>query len=169
MENNFIELSVEQLNENVFSLMNKDWMLITAKKPNGQINTMTAAWGCYGILWRRPVAICYIRPQRYTLEFVNSTDTFTLNFLEDGHRKDLNYCGVASGRDEDKITKCGFTLLGDPPYFGESKIVLSVKKLYCQQLGEEYFIDKSIIPELYPEADFHYMFVCKIEKVYIKK
>jgi len=89
MENNFVEIPPNELTDNVFSLMDKDWMLITAKKPDGKINTMTAAWGCYGILWRRPVAVCYIRPQRYTLEFVNSTDRFTLNFLEDGHRKDM--------------------------------------------------------------------------------
>ena len=40
----FACVSPQSLNDNVFSLIGKDWMLITAGTPQ-QCNTMTASWG----------------------------------------------------------------------------------------------------------------------------
>ena len=65
----FREISVEQLKDNPFTLINKDWMLITAGDGEKH-NTMTASWGGVGELWGKYVSTIYIRPQRYTLEFV---------------------------------------------------------------------------------------------------
>ena len=46
----FREISVEQLKDNPFTLINKDWMLITAGDGEKH-NTMTASWGGVGELW----------------------------------------------------------------------------------------------------------------------
>ena len=82
-------------------------MLITAGDRNGS-NTMTASWGGVGIMWGKPVATAYIRPQRYTKEFVDDNEYFTLSFLPEEQRKALNICGSVSGRDvEDKWKKPG--------------------------------------------------------------
>ena len=43
-------ISPYELTDNPFRLIAKEWMLITAKKPDdGTINTMTASWGGCGI------------------------------------------------------------------------------------------------------------------------
>ncbi len=82
--------------ENSFKLIGRDWALITGK--NGKrINTMTASWGGFGHLWNKDVVYIFIRPQRYTYEFVESSDYFTLSFYEDKYKKDLEYLGKASG------------------------------------------------------------------------
>lgn len=162
------ELVPSQLNENAFQLIGHDWLLITAEK-DGKVNTMTASWGGIGVLWNMNVAYIFIRPQRYTKEFVDSADTFSLTVFNDSLRKQLNYLGKVSGRDEDKISKAGLTLTkhGKTPYFEEAEIVLLCRKLYAQPLTEDSFIDKSIINKMYPEADFHTMYVAEITKVLV--
>jgi flavin reductase (DIM6/NTAB) family NADH-FMN oxidoreductase RutF len=82
----FKEIKPELLTDNPFKLINKDWMLITAGTPD-KFNTMTASWGGLGVLWERKVAICFIRPNRYTYEFVERSENFTLSFFEEQHRK----------------------------------------------------------------------------------
>ena len=77
--NIFKEIKPEELDKSPFQLIGKDWMLITAEKDN-KINTMTASWGGFGVLWGKNVAFYFIRPQRYTKEFVDNSDTF-LNIL----------------------------------------------------------------------------------------
>ena len=67
---------------NPFVAIGKEWMLITAGDEN-QVNTMTASWGGMGVLWNKDVVTAYIRPQRYTKEFVDSQDCFSLSFLMD--------------------------------------------------------------------------------------
>ena len=116
------------------------------------------------------VAFIFIRPQRYTREFVEANDYFSLSFLGENYKKQLGYLGTVSGRDEDKITNSGLTLNKEEnaPYFNEANKVIICKKLYAQDLKEEAFIDKSIINKSYPDKDFHTVYVGKIEKILIK-
>lgn len=104
------ELKPEEWNESVFRKVGKQWMLVTAEK-EGKVNTMTASWGGLGILWGKPVAFVFIRPQRYTKEFVDQADRMSLSFLGEEYRKELSYLGTVSGRDEDKIAKAGLTVV----------------------------------------------------------
>ena len=67
---------VKSLDQNVFSLIGEQWMLITAGTAE-RCNTMTASWGGLGVLWGEPVATVYIRPQRYTREFVENGGDFS--------------------------------------------------------------------------------------------
>ena len=85
----FREISPKDSNaENVFNKIGKQWMLITAK--NGEeVNTMTASWGTLGILWGKPVAICYIRPQRHTFHIVEESNRLSLSFLSENYREAL--------------------------------------------------------------------------------
>ena len=94
----FHEVPIESLEFNPFKKISKQWMLITAGDEK-KSNTMTASWGGLGIMWGKNVATAYIRPNRYTKEFVDQTDHFTLSFLPEEERKALNYCGTVSGRD----------------------------------------------------------------------
>jgi len=164
--NQFKEILPEQLEENPFQLIGKEWMLITAGDSN-KINTMTAAWGGLGIMWGKNVASVVIRPQRYTKEFVDREETFSLSFFNTNYKKQLNYLGSVSGRDEDKITKAGLTVLAPDgtPYFEEARLVLICKKLFAQPFDPACFLDEKQKKVWYPLEDYHTIYFAEITKV----
>ena len=167
--NKFKEIKPQELTNNPFKMIGHDWMLISAKKDD-KVNTMTASWGGVGIMWNKNVATIYIRPQRYTKEFVDNSDSFSITVLEDGFKKELSYLGTVSGRDEDKIAKSGLTVAEEDgvPYFDEGKVVLICKKLYAQEMNADSFVEKDLIDKNYPASDFHIMYIGEITKVLIK-
>lgn len=153
---------------NVFQRINRQWMLITAGDP-ASFNTMTASWGGMGILWNKAVAFCFIRPQRYTYEFIEKQQHFTLSFLGNEYRDALNLCGSRSGRDIDKVKAAGLTPVfnENSVYFTQAELVLICKKLYYQDINPNQFIDPSI-EQNYPQKDYHRMYVGEIETVLYK-
>lgn len=159
-------LKPEELQKNPFSLIGKEWMLVTAQK-GGKVNTMTAAWGGLGVMWGKNVAFVVIRPGRYTREFVDSADSFSLSFFGGDYKKELGYLGSVSGRDEDKIAKAGLTVVyeQDTPYFGEAGLVLVCRKLYRQTMTPDCFIDKASDEKWYPNKDYHILYIAEIEQV----
>lgn len=168
----FEEISPYDINDlNPFKKIGKDWMLITSKEKGGKVNAMTASWGTLGELWNRPVAICYVRPQRYTFGLTESSETFSLCFLGEEYRDALVVCGRESGRDTDKLAKTGFraALVGDAPVIVQSGLILVCRKLYHDYLKYENFVDKSVAEKNYPNKDFHRTYICEIVKAYIKK
>lgn len=167
----FKEISVNELNGNVFNMIGQKWMLVTAAKSKQEVNTMTASWGGLGIMWGKPVAFIFIRPQRYTKEFIEASDTLSLTFFDETYRKTLSYLGSVSGRDEDKIktAKLNVAFDDETPYFEDAEVALIAKKLYAQDMGEEFLIEKDIQNKWYPAEDWHTMYVCEIEKVLVRK
>ena len=164
------EISVSELQLNPYWKIAKDWMLITAGTEGDGYNTMTASWGHLGSLWNKPTAICYVRPQRYTKEFIDWEDYYTLCFFPEEFHKALGYLGTKSGRDEDKVAAVGLTpAFGDGfTYFAEAELVLVCRTLYQAPLKEEFFRDKSVMDANYPGKDFHDLYIGGIEKVLIK-
>ncbi len=162
------EIRPELLTDNPFKLIGTDWMLITAGAA-GSFNTMTANWGGLGILWERKVCFCFIRPTRYTYEFIERSENFTLSFFEERYRKALTYCGSHSGRDTDKIKEAGLTPVteGGFVHFVEARLVLACRKLYSQDLSPDRFLD-STIEDMYPKKDYHRMYVGEIKKCLVK-
>ncbi len=165
----FNKASFKDLEFNAFDTIGKKWMLITAQKGD-KVNTMTASWGGVGVLWNKPVAYIFIRPQRYTKEFVDSSDSLSLCVLPEEYRKELTYFGTVSGRDEDKIEKAKLSIehVDGTPYFNESELVLICKKLYAQEMLPDCFINEDSKEKWYPEKDYHTMYVVEIEKFYKK-
>lgn len=161
----FTEMKAKDLNMNPFTSFNNQWALLTAEK-DGKVNTMTVSWGGTGILRNKEVATVYIRPQRYTKEFVDNSDTFSLSFFSEEYKDKLTYCGRTSGRDEDKIAKTGLTVSHSDgiPFFEEAESVLLVKKLFVTEMKEENFIDKSLVPANYANNDFHSIYIGEIVK-----
>ena len=160
----FIPVDPESLNENFFKLINKDWMLITAGV-TGNFNTMTASWGTTGILWNKPIAICFIRPHRYTFQFAEQHEFFTLSFFPHQYRKILNFCGANSGRDTDKIANTGLNPVetkNGSITFEQASLVLECRKLYADFLKQDNFIVSGIIEKNYPTRDFHRFFIGEI-------
>ncbi len=156
-----------ELNENLFSLLDRAWMLITARDPEtGKINTMTASWGGFGILWNKPVAFVFIRPQRYTYEFTEKAEGLTLSFFSEEYRDALKLCGRVSGRDCDKIAEAGLTPMpiGERAAFAEARMVMSCRKLYADDLKEGAFIDPALLSN-YRAGDYHTMYIVEIEGI----
>ena len=167
----FKEINPSEINDNVIKLIGSDWMLITAGDHVRQ-NCMTASWGGVGVMWNYPVAVAVIRPQRYTFEFTEREELMTLSFLGEEHRKALTYCGTHSGRDEDKIHNAGLSIAftdEDVPAIAQAHLVLECKKLYCDMLKTECFLDNSIIEKWYAAQDFHKAYILEITHAYIKE
>jgi flavin reductase (DIM6/NTAB) family NADH-FMN oxidoreductase RutF len=167
----FKKISPYDLDENVFKLLDKEWMLVTAGK-GSDVNTMTASWGHLGIMWNLPVAICYIRPQRHTFGFANRYDEYTLSFFGAKHRDILKFCGSKSGRDHDKIAETGLvtqeTEAGNV-YFEQARLVLECKKIYQDDMRPENFVRPEIAEKNYPNNDFHRFYFGEIIQVLVKQ
>lgn len=166
---NLREVSPEELDESAFRLIGQDWMLITAGGLESY-NTMTASWGGLGVIWNRNVCYCVIRPQRYTYQFMEKNDCFTLSFFEEKHRKALEFCGTKSGRDVDKAKETGLTPIAaanGAVYFEEARIVLECRKIYIQDIDPAGFLDPSIA-ENYPARDYHRMYIGEITKCMVR-
>lgn len=163
-----IEIAVKDLKENFIKDISDEWMLISAGDEKNY-NMMTASWGFAGEMWGQDAVAVVIRPQRYTYEFVEKFDTFSLSFYGD-NKAIHKLCGHSSGRDTDKMKLSGLTpeFIGGAPCFKEARLNIVCKKLYCDNIKPEKFLDKSIDEKWYPNKDYHIMFIAKIEKAFIK-
>jgi flavin reductase (DIM6/NTAB) family NADH-FMN oxidoreductase RutF len=161
-------VSPYELRDNFFDAVDNGWMLITAGDEQN-FNTMTASWGSFGILWNMPIAQIFIRPQRYTYQFVEQSSYYTLCFFDEKWRKALNFCGAKSGRKYDKPKETGLipAATGHGIAFQQARMVLECRKLYADNLKPEQFIDKGIIRKNYPKSDFHRFFIGEIVNVYL--
>ncbi len=154
---------------NPFSEIGQDWMLISAGNED-KFNTMTASWGGMGILWNKNVSFAFVRPQRYTFEFLEKCDYYSLSFFDSSFKPVLKFCGEVSGRNIDKIKESHLTPVHDSeaPYFKEAKKVLICKKLYSQFIAPECFIDKSL-QNNYENKDYHKAYIGEIISYKVKK
>ena len=167
----FHEISPKDLTENTFRMIGDDWMLITAMNPEtGNFNTMTASWGGFGILFHKPVAYIFIRPQRHTKQFVDGADRLTLSFFGGNHRQALRLLGTKSGKDGDKIAQSGLTpfIDGKTVGFKEADKIFVCRKLYAAPMAKEHFIDQKIPPSVYAENDYHTLYIVEIERILAK-
>ena len=170
------EIDIKELKLNPMTMIGDEWWLITAGNKARGFNTMTAAWGQLGALWDRPdgkphdiipAATVFVRPSRYTKEFLDREELFTLSVLGRERRKELAYIGTHSGRDEDKIKMTGLTPVFDydTTYFSEAKLVLVCRKIYNAPLAPDGFLDKAIIEKNYKNGNFHEVYVGEILKI----
>ena len=155
------------IKDNLIKCLAEEWALITAGNEK-KYNMMTASWGFFGEMWGSDSIAMVVRPQRYTMEFIENSEYFTVSFY--GDKKDIHkICGSKSGRDTDKTKETGLTPVANEKYvyFKEARMVLIVKKQFVQQMSEEAFLDKAVIDKWYPEKDYHNLIIGKIEKVLI--
>lgn len=166
------KISVSELKDNMFDAIGKEWMLVTAGTPE-KFNMMTASWGGTGILWGKPVAFIFIRPERYTYEFIEKGDTLTLSFLGEAHRDIHKICGSQSGRDINKVAASGLkpyvTENGNIAY-EQARLILECKKLYADFIDADNFVDKLLISRWYEEGHggFHKMYILEIQNVLVE-
>ncbi|MCD8043050.1 MAG: DUF4468 domain-containing protein [Tannerellaceae bacterium] len=162
-------ITPDRIPGNIVKMLSEDWMLITAGKDE-EFNMMTASWGGLGMLFGKPVAICYINPARYTYRLMETSDTYTFTFYTEAYRDVLQYCGSASGRDQDKVKESGLTPLTTPTgskAFGEAWMIIECRKMISQPLSTEVMNDPQLKAE-WLGKQVHKMYIGEIINVWVK-
>lgn len=146
----------------IFSTYDKKWALLTAGSMD-KFNTMTISWGGLGTIWGKPVATVYVRTSRYTYEFMENSDYFTVSFYPDSYKKALGVLGSKSGRDIDKMHFEGLTAVnaGKSVSFKEAEVTLVCKKLFKQQLDPKN-MPQEIADQFYKNDAPHDMFIGEV-------
>lgn len=167
----FKEISAGELNMRPFHALDKEWALLAAGSESG-FNAMTVSWGGVGTLWSLPVATVYVRPQRYTREFIERENVFTLNFFGGRCREELSYLGSHSGRDGDKLAvtpsvTATFEYGDSAPVFEQAGLALVCTKIYAGDIRPENFADAALCEAMYPERDYHRVFIGRVDKVLV--
>ena len=168
-------IEATDLPDNVIDLIGKQWMLVTAGNKSSY-NTMTAAWGAVGYMWSRPSTFIVIRDSRYTYQFLQREESFTLSFFTEEYRGALRICGTKSGRDADKVSEAGLTPLEIPSglmSFKEARMIIECKKIFVQEMDYAYLTQpykEKIMEESYNnEPSKHQLFISEITSIWIKK
>jgi flavin reductase (DIM6/NTAB) family NADH-FMN oxidoreductase RutF len=159
-------LTWEELTVRACHLWEEQWLLLTAGDfARGEYNTMTVAWGSLGVMWNRPFAQVVVRPTRYTHEFMERFDTFTLSAFPEEHRPALNLLGTRSGRDSDKIAASGLVPIASSavaaPGFAEAELIIECRKIYADDFDPARFLDPAI-EKSYPKKDYHRVYFGEI-------
>ena len=166
MSEKITSISPEQMKDNPFKLTGTDWFLLTAGTLES-FNMLTAGWGGFGVLWDRNVCYTFVRQTRYTYEFIEKNDLFTMSFFPEDYKKALAFCGANSGRDVNKVEKTGLTpvaLDSGAVYFEEARMVIECRKIYHQDIDPNNF-HISDIHDFYGLNDFHRMYVGEIKEM----
>lgn len=161
--NTFQPCPIDQLEMNPFTKIGKEWALVSAGDAD-KCNTMTVSWGGVGVLWGKNVVYIFIRDSRYTKEFLDNGELFSLSFLGEEYHGALNYCGSHSGRNEDKFAAAGLTpaFRNNIPYPDEANLVLLCRKMAVVPISEDTFTDPDIASRWYTDHDMHNMYVGEI-------
>ncbi len=156
---------IEELEFNPFEKIGKDWGLVSAGSKQ-KANTMAVNWGGLGVLWGKNVVFIFIRDSRYTKEFIDAGDFFSVSFMDKNYRDALNYCGSHSGRDEDKVANAGLTWAykHSIPYIDEGNFILLCQKLAAMKITDDSFISPEI-KKWYADGDMHTMYVGEILEI----
>lgn len=163
----FKELKIDDLGCNPFVVFGKMWALLTAGNES-DFNTMTIAWGELGTLWDRSIATVFVKPSRYTKQFIDAADDFSISFFGPEQHKALEICGTKSGRDTNKVEASGLSpiQLGNIMTFEEANLVMTCHKLYAAPFVKDGFIEKDLIDRVYPNDDFHTIYIGEIAAIH---
>ena len=147
------KINIAEKSFNPFDLIGQKWMLISAGTED-KWNTMTASWGAVG-------------KSRFTKEFVDAGEYFTLTVLKDGHRDALNKMGSKSGRDMDKMHESGLTpvFVEGQPTFEEAELVLICRKRGVTDIAPD-DMAQEVQDKWYGDHDYHTMYIGEIVAAY---
>lgn len=167
----WMEISPEEFRCDAFQVWGDNWLALAAGNfEEKRFNAMTVGWGFFGTMWAAPAVMVVVRPQRYTLEFLDEYSSFTLSAFAPEHRKKLAFIGSHSGRGmPDKLAQAGLTPCAAKqvaaPAFREAELVLECRKTYRGQFTGKEFLEKSLVSRMYPERDFHVFLLGEVVRI----
>lgn len=154
--------------------IDKEWAILTAGNKE-KFNAMTISWGGLGTIWNKPVVTVYVKPIRYTYEFMENNEYFTISFYDEQYRKDLSILGSKSGRELDKIslTKLTPDFFDNSISFKEAKLTIICKKIYFQDLDLKNINTNSVketeIDRFYKNEPAHRMYIGEVIDIIDKR
>jgi flavin reductase (DIM6/NTAB) family NADH-FMN oxidoreductase RutF len=159
-------IAIEDFTISPYHFFEDRWLLLTGGDfASRQFNAMTISWGAVGVMWNRAYAQVVVRPVRYTFEFMERYDSFTVCAFPESYHAALSLLGTKSGRDGDKIAEAGLTPVSAScvaaPAYAEAELVIECKKVYWQDLDPQHFL-KPEIARNYPRKDYHRMYFGEI-------
>ena len=154
-----IDIPVEEFTVQPLQLLSQQWMLLCAGDyAKNDFNMMTIGWGSFGTMWKKPFVQVVVRPGRYTYEYLEKYDDFTLTAFPPQFREALNICGGKSGRDIDKLKETGLVPVESSkvksPGFQQAELIVECKKMYYADIKPKHFLDPAIAKN-YPKKDYH--------------
>ena len=171
----FKRISPEEISDNVFTLVGKDFYVITAGKKD-HFNSMIGSGGGMGMLFKKPTTWCLMRADRYTLELILKEQTYTLSYFPEEYRTQMLFLGSKSGRDSEKMKEAELTGVQTPSgnmSYEEARLILECR---LTQITTPNIVDfhsqeaKDYINEAYKEeSDYRNYVFGEITHVWIKK
>ena len=155
-----------KLETEIFESFDKGWPILTAGSKDN-FNMMTISWGEMGTLWGKPVVSVFVRRSRYTHEFIDKEDYFTLTFVKTmWYNEQLELIGSKSGRDIDKLKETGFEVLERPHgiSFTNATMIIVCRKLFKQQLDMD-AMPEEIKTKFYKDGDPHDMYIGEVVEI----
>ena len=109
-------------------------------------NSCVIGWGLLGVAWSKPLFIVYVKPDRYTYQFMETTEFFTVNFIKKSLYKKFKVYGNKSGRDVNKEEESGAQI----EFLDNGGITFKeAEEVYvCKVLARTYFDEKNLSPEI---------------------
>lgn len=163
----------KDFDRNIFSLVGDDWTVITAGEDP---NSMVASWGGTGIMFNKPVTWCFLRANRFTLEKMRETGTYTFCYFPSEYKGDILKFGTASGRNTDKMDQTRLTPMQTPdgmPAYEEAQVIIECRLIAAPTVSKEEFYTqegKDFLQGGFDEAkDWHKLVYGEITNIYIKK
>jgi flavin reductase (DIM6/NTAB) family NADH-FMN oxidoreductase RutF len=171
----FKSISPEEITDNVFKLVGKDFTVITAGK-EPEHNSMTASWGGLGILFEKPVTWCFLRASRYTLELIKKEHSYTMSYFPDQYKEQVLFFGSKTGKNTDKMKETTLTAVQTPSgnvSYKEAKLIIECKLTELTSVNPDDFYTsegKDFINGAYQEVkDYHKLVFGEITNVWINK
>lgn len=112
--------------------------LIGTYDADGKPNLMTAAWG--GVCCSAPPCVTVsLQKPRYSYDAIMQRKAYTISVPTESQVAQADFCGMTSGRNQDKFAVCHFTPvrsdLVDAPYVAECPLILECKVVHVLEVG----------------------------------
>lgn len=171
----FKQINPSEIPGDVFTLVNKDFTVITGGNPEHH-NSMVASWGGWGTLFNKPVTWCFLRSNRYTLELIRKDLTYTMSYFDDEYKEDIMPFGEKSGRDSNKMKETKLTSVQTPAgnlTYKEAKIIIECKLFEVTTITPDDFqtedARKFMIDAHAETNDYHKIVFGEITNVWVRK
>lgn len=166
------KINIFDVNENAVKLFKVDNPIAVFGDINSH-NGLTVAWGTLGCLWSKDIATVYVKPNRYSFEFANNCEYFSIIWFNEQQRKEINRIyGSMSGRDVNKEVLAGLTPveLDNAVGYKEASLIIICKKIYQNPIVKESILSEEVVNKpLYQDGLFHNEYFGEIVSVYKRK
>ena len=151
-----------EFSTDIFTRFDKQWGLLCAGTMANH-NAMSISWGGMGTLWNKPVVTVYVNPLRYTYQFIEENEYFTVSFLPEELKKIHGVMGVKSGRDTDKDREARLTPVpaGESVTYAEAAVTLLCRKIYHQDFNIDQ-VPADVVAEHYMTEPVHRMYIGEV-------